>query len=87
MLLGPHGGTLYVMSFSAEVTPVNTASSMAGTPIPTGTPPYAMTLSPDRSTLYVLTTRPAVVPIDTSTEKPARAIKLQGTSITIITEP
>jgi hypothetical protein len=65
-----------------NVTPVDTASNTAGTPIPTGTPPYAMTLSPDKRTLYVLTTQPAVVPIGTRTEKPGTAIKLKGTPIT-----
>ena len=87
LLLGPDGSTLYVMGFAAEVTPVSTASSTAETPIPTGTPPYAMVLSPDRGTLYVLTTKPAVVPIGTSTEKAAKAIKIKGTSVTIIAVP
>ena len=71
-----HPVTAYVASF-AGVTPINTATNKAGTPIKAGSGPFAIAITPDGKTAYVANADSGTVtPIRTATNKALKAIKV-----------
>ena len=70
--------TAYVANSGGDmVTPINTTTNRAGTPIKVGTRPGQIVLSPDGSTAYVIA-RDAVVPISTATNTALAPIAIAG---------
>ena len=79
IVIAPDGRTAYVLS-SRAVTPINIATSTAGTPISLpASAGYAsvMTMTPDGRTIYVLTPR-AAVPVSTATGSAGAPIVIKG---------
>jgi DNA-binding beta-propeller fold protein YncE len=67
------GGTVV----PGTVTPIDTSTGTAGTPINVGGVPFAIAITPNGRTAYVTDiSRNLVIPISTATEKPGRAIKV-----------
>jgi len=98
ILVAPNGRTAYVLggidaattplTRPVTVTPIDTATEIARTPIPVGTLPSAMVLSPNGSELYVLDDSPAnpstptgITPVDTATGKAAATIKVPAVHV------
>jgi YVTN family beta-propeller protein len=77
-----HAYTAYVANFLDDnVTPVDTATNTAGTPIAVGTNPTGIAITPDGATAYVANQgSDNVTPIDTATNT-------AGTPITVGTNP
>ena len=78
----PDGSTAYVTNNGdGTVTPINTSTDTAGTPITVGTWPDAVAITPDGSTAYVANNGDdTVTPIDTATDT-------AGTPIAVGSEP
>ncbi len=77
--------TAYVANLNSDsVTPIDTATNTAGTPITVGTRPYSIAITPDGSTAYVVNDGSGgtgtVTPIDTATNT-------AGTPITVGSGP
>jgi YVTN family beta-propeller protein len=91
MQITPNGKTLYVGdSDSGTVTPINTATNTAGTPIKTGPAPFAvaMAATPDSRTVYVVNEDPGTVtPINTATNTAGKNIKVGVTPGAIVVTP
>jgi YVTN family beta-propeller protein len=67
--------TVYVSNGrGATVTPIATATSTPGPPIPVGRGPGLIAITPDGKTAYVTSNESIVVPIDTATGKPGPPI-------------
>ena len=78
----PDGKTLYVADTEMGwVTPISTATNVAGPRITTGAWPYAIAVTPDGSTAYVVSSEAGTVtPISTATGVPGRPIRIVGGS-------
>jgi YVTN family beta-propeller protein len=63
--------TAYITNTGSDtVTPIDTATNTAGTPIPVGSAPYRIAITPDGKTAYVVNLGSnTVTPIDTATNK------------------
>ena len=76
----PDGATVYVVnSRSSNVTPIDTATNVAGTPITVGLNPDDIAISADGTTAYVTAVggpTDNVMPIDLATAKALRALGL-----------
>jgi YVTN family beta-propeller protein len=100
----PNGSTAYVASGEGdlgingpgEVTPINTATNTAGTPIPVGDNPLGIAVTPDGSTAYVTIYGciPPPPPVTSSCSSPDNivtpintATNAAGTSVTVGTNP
>ena len=72
----PTTPTAYVTNgFSNTVTPIDTATGTAGTPIPVGDRPEGIAITPNGSTVYVTNTdSDAVTPIAAATNTPGTPI-------------
>ncbi len=70
--------TAYVVNNDADaVTPVNTETDTAGTPIPVGDDPFAIAITPDGRTAYVANqTAGTLTPINLATRTPGAAIPI-----------
>ncbi|HEY2053846.1 MAG TPA: PKD domain-containing protein [Solirubrobacterales bacterium] len=69
---------VYVSAFGANaVTPIDTQTKLAGTPIPVGVSPNGIAITPDGKTAYVADLNGNdVTPIDTQTAVPGASIKV-----------
>jgi YVTN family beta-propeller protein len=78
----PPSWTAYVTNFNSNnVTPFDTSTNAAGTPIPVGGAPFAVAITPDAKRAYVADFSPsAVSPIDTSTNTAGSAIPINITN-------
>ena len=77
-----HSVTAYVVNSDSDtVTPIQTATNTAGTPVTVGPGPVAIAITPDGKTAYVLNSHSGTVtPIQTATNT-------AGTPITVGTYP
>jgi YVTN family beta-propeller protein len=70
-VISPNGETAYVANMgSGTVTPIDTATNTAGSPITVGTEPIAIAFTPDSATAYVVNFGPGpgtVSPVDVAT--------------------
>jgi YVTN family beta-propeller protein len=85
----PGGATAYIANLiDGTVTPVNTATDTAGTPIPVGTNPYGVAITPDGTTAYVTNSGDnTVTPITTATNTPGTPIPVGNGPIGIAITP
>jgi YVTN family beta-propeller protein len=89
MTITPDGSQLFVASrLDSVVTPINTATHLAGTPISMPTDPRWMAFSPDGATLYVASAIVnAVTPISTATDTAGTPISLPSQPQAIAVAP
>jgi DNA-binding beta-propeller fold protein YncE len=95
----PDGKTVYVSGVTGanlaptctnlrgEVTPISTATNMAGRPIRSGCFPYFLAITPDGKTLWVTSGQDTVTPIATATNTPGKPIRFRGVIKAIAVSP
>ena len=85
----PDGATAYVATFSSNtVTPIDTATNTAGTPIAVGDAPIGVAITPDGATAYVANRDSDIVtPIDTATNTAGTPIPVASAPTAIAITP
>src|ERR1700722_7139805 len=80
---------LYVTDYGGRaVTPINTATGKAGSPIKVGRSPDQLAITPDGKTVYVADTGGRdVTPISTATRKPGQPIQVGARPVGIVAAP
>jgi DNA-binding beta-propeller fold protein YncE len=68
------------------VTPISTATNLAGHPFRVACDPYAVAVTPDGKTLWV-GSQHWVTPISTATDKPGKPITFRGGLVAIVIGP
>lgn len=89
LALTPDGRTLYVADEANDtVTPISTATGMAGQPIRVGRSPVAMAVTPNGKTLYVVNADSGTVtPIHTTTNTAGHQIRVGIGAVSIAVRP
>jgi DNA-binding beta-propeller fold protein YncE len=94
MAFSPNGNTAYVASQPRQkpsvtctgqtgvVTPISTATNLAGHPIRVACDPYAIAVTPDGKTVWV-GSRDWVTPISTATDKPGMPLTFRGALVAL----
>jgi YVTN family beta-propeller protein len=81
------GKTAYVANvFSGTVTPIDTATNTAGTPIKVGYEPVVVAITPDGKTVYVGDNLPSntIIPINTATNTVGKPVNDGGRGTPVI---
>ena len=99
MAVTPDGKTVYVSSVTGanlaptcthlrgQVTPISTATNVAGRPIRTGCFSYFLAITPDGKTVWVTSGQDTVTPIATATNTPGKPVKIRGKITAIAVSP
>ena len=87
--ISPNGTTAYVANWgSNSVTPINTATNTAGTPIGVGTNPQTIAITPDGKTAYVANSgNSSITPIDLATNKAGTPVPVKEGAFGIAITP